>query len=164
MQQYSLMEGGDFMKKALVIIVSVLIVLSVARFSFAEEKKHSTKAMIISGEVTAVDAAANTLTIKGKKGEVVLTTTDKTKFAEGKTLADVKVGDKLSAKYSEKDGKMMAWKVMTKKEMEKKDVKKMEMMEKEQKEKGVKKEIEQKMEMEEEMEKMEKKQKEKDKE
>jgi hypothetical protein len=152
------MEGGDFMKKALVIIVSVLIVLSVARFSFAEEKKHSTKAMLVSGEVTAVDAAANTLTIKGKKGEVVLTTTDKTKFAEGKTLADVKVGDKLSAKYSEKDGKMMAWKVMTKKEMTKK-----EMMEKEQKEKGVKMEIEEKMEMEMEMEKMEKKQKEKDK-
>src|SRR5512135_744066 len=124
------MEGGDFMKKALVIIVSVLIVLSVARFSFAEEKKHSTKAMIVSGEVTAVDAAANTLTIKGKKGEVMLTTTDKTKFAEGKTLADVKVGDKLSAKYSEKDGNMMAWKVMTKKEMKKmkkeKEEKKME--------------------------------------
>ena len=69
--------------------------------------------------MTAVDAAANNLTIKGKKGEVMLTTTDKTKFAEGKTLADVKVGDKLSAKYSEKDGNMMAWKVMTKKEMKK---------------------------------------------
>jgi hypothetical protein len=143
------------MKKALVIIVSVLIVLSVARFSFAEEKKHRTKAMLVSGEVTAVDAAANTLTIKGKKGEVVLTTADKTKFAEGKTLADVKVGDKLSAKYSEKDGKMMAWKVMTKKEMEK--------MEQKQKEKGVKMKIEEKMEMEEKMEKMEQKQKEKEK-
>jgi hypothetical protein len=90
---------------------------SVAGVSLAKEKKHSTKAMLVSGEVTAVDAAANKLTIKGKKGEVVLTTTDKTKFAEGKTLADVKVGDKLSVKYSEKEGKMMAWKVMTKEEM-----------------------------------------------
>jgi hypothetical protein len=111
------MEGGDFMKKAVAIIVSLLFVLSVVGLSFAEEKKHATKAMYVTGEVTAVDAAAKTLTIKGKKGEVVLTTTDKTKFAKGKTLADVKVGDKLSAKYSEKDGKMMAWKVMTKKEM-----------------------------------------------
>jgi hypothetical protein len=111
------MEGGDFMKKAVAIIVSLLFVLSVVGLSFAEEKKHETKAMYVTGEVTAVDAAAKTLTIKGKKGEVVLTTTDKTKFAKGKTLADVKVGDKLSAKYSEKDGKMMAWKVMTKKEM-----------------------------------------------
>ena len=129
------------MKKALAIIVSVLIVLSVVGLSFAEEKKDSTKAMVVSGEVTAVDTAANTLTIKGKDGEVVLTTTDRTRFPEGKTLADVKVGDELSSKYSEKDGKMMAWKVMTKEEMEK-----MEMMKKEQKEKM--------MEM---MEKMEKK-------
>jgi type 1 fimbria pilin len=112
-----MMEGGDFMKKALAIIVSLVFVLSVAGLSFAKEKKHATKAMHVTGEVTAVDAAANTLTIKGKEGEVVLTTTDKTKFAEGKTLADVKVGDTLTAKYSEKDGKMMAWKVMTKKEM-----------------------------------------------
>jgi len=118
------------MKKALAIIVSVLIVLSVVGLSFAEEKKDSTKAMVVSGEVTAVDTAANTLTIKGKDGEVVLTTTDRTRFPEGKTLADVKVGDELSSKYSEKDGKMMAWKVMTKEEMEK-----MEMMKKEQKEK-----------------------------
>ena len=103
----------------LAIIVSLLIVLSVVGLSFAKEKTHATKAMHVTGEVTAVDAAANTLTIKGKNGEVVLTTTDKTKFAEGKTLADVKVGDKLSAEYSEKDGKMMAWKVMTKEEMKK---------------------------------------------
>ena len=105
------------MKKALAIVVSLVFVLSIAGLSFAKEKRHATKAMHVTGEVTAVDAAANTLTIKGKKGEVMLTTTDKTKFAKGKTLADVKVGDKLSAKYSEKDGKMMAWKVMTKKEM-----------------------------------------------
>jgi hypothetical protein len=117
MQQYSSGEGGDFMKKALAIIVSLLFILSVVGLSFAEEKKCEKKAMHVTGVVTAVDAASNTLTIKGKKGEVVLTTTDKTKFAQGKTLADVKVGDKLSAKYSEKDGKMMAWKVMTKKEM-----------------------------------------------
>ena len=138
------------MKKALAIIVSVLFVLSVVGLSFANDKQHAEKDMYVSGEVAAVDVAANTLTIKGKKGEVVLTATDKTKFAEGMTLADVKVGDKLSAKYSEKDGKMMAWEVMTEE-----DMKKME-KEKEQKEKeGMKMEI---------MEKMEKKQKEKEKE
>ena len=130
------------MKKALAIIVSVLIVFSVVGLSFANDKEHATKE--ISGEVTAVDTAANTLTIKGKDGEVVLTTTDRTRFPEGKTLADVKVGDELSSKYSEKDGKMMAWKVMTKEEMEK-----MEMMKKEQKEKM--------MEMMDKMDKMEKK-------
>ena len=136
------------MKKALAIIVSVLIVLSVVGLSFANDKEHATKE--ISGEVTAVDTAANTLTIKGKDGEVVLTTTDKTRFAEGKTLADVKVGDKLSAKYSEKDGMMMAWEVITKKEM-----KKMEKMKMEKEKEEMKMEI---------MEKMEMKQKEKEKE
>ena len=138
------------MKKALAIIVSVLIVLSVVELSFANDKKHAKNDMYVSGEVTAVDVAANTLTIKGRKGEVVLTTTDKTKFAEGMTLADVKVGDMLSAKYSEKDGMMMAWEVITKKEMKK------EMMEKQQKEKEM-----MKMEM---MDKMEKRQKEIEKE
>ncbi len=116
------------MKKAIAIIISVLFLLSVAGFAFATEQKGpkgepgaaepKMEKMYVTGEVTAVDAAAKTLTIKGEKGEVVLTTTDKTKFAKGKTLADVKVGDKLSAKYSEKDGRMMAWKVMTKEEME----------------------------------------------
>jgi len=129
-----IMEGGDFMKKALATIVSLLFVLSVVGLSFAEEKKMeekkpAMKAMHVTGEVTAVDPAAKTLTIKGKKGEVVLTTTDKTKFAKGKTLADVKVGDKLTAKYAEKDGKMMAWKVMTKEEM--KEMKEMKKKEKE---------------------------------
>jgi hypothetical protein len=144
------MDGGDFMKKALAIIVSVLIVLSVVGLSFADDKQHTEENVYVSGEVTAVDVAANTLTIKGRKGEVVLTTTDKTKFAEGMTLADVKVGDMLSAKYSEKDGMMMAWEVITKKEMKK------EMMEKQQKEKEM-----MKMEM---MDKMEKRQKEIEKE
>jgi len=117
------------MKKVFVIIVSLIFVLSFVGLSFAKEKKHSTKAMHVTGEVTAVDAAANTLTITGKKGEVVLTITDKTKFAEGKSLVDVKIGDKLTAKYSEKDGNMMAWKVMTKKEM--KEMKKEERKKKE---------------------------------
>lgn len=107
------------MKRALVIIISLVFVLSVVELSHAKGKKHSTKALHVTGEVTAVDAAANTLTVKGKKGEVVLTITDKTKFAEGKSLVDVKIGDTLTAKYSEKDGNMVAWKVMTKKEMKK---------------------------------------------
>jgi len=117
------------MKKALVIIVSFLFVFSVVGLSFAEEKKHETKKMYVTGVVTAVDAAANTLTIKSKEGEVMLTTTDKTTFAKGKTLADVKVGDKLAAKYAEKDGKMMAWKVMTKEEMKEMKEEKREMKE-----------------------------------
>ena len=114
------------MKKTIAIIVSVLFVLSIAGFAFAAEQKapkgepgaagpgmeKHMKVMHVTGTVTAVDVKAKTLTIKGEKGKVVLTTTDKTIHPEGKTLADVKVGDKLTAKYEEKDGKMIALKVM----------------------------------------------------
>lgn len=109
------------MKKAIALIVSLLFVFTVAGLSLAEEKKmdetkHTKKAgHYVHGEVTAVDAAANTLTIKGKKGEVTLTIDDKTKFHKGKDLADVKVGDKLTVKYSETDGKMVARSITKKK-------------------------------------------------
>jgi len=129
------MKGGEVMKKTIALIVSLLFVLSVAGLSFAEEKKEAAPApaakeeqkmhkkhhhakkdgQYVHGEVTAVDAAANTLTIKGKKDEVTLTTDDKTKFHKGKTLADVKVGDKLAVKYSEADGKMVAKSIKMKK-------------------------------------------------
>ena len=121
------------MKKVIALIVSLLFVLSVAGLSFAEEKKeaapapakqekkmdekkHAKKAgLYVHGEVTAVDAAANTLTVKGKKGEVSLTIDEKTKFHKGTTLADVKVGDKLAVKYAEADGKMVAKSIMMRK-------------------------------------------------
>jgi len=121
------------MKKAIALIVSLLFVFAVAGLSIAQEKKEAAPAPAkeekkmdekkhakksghyIHGEVTAVDAAANTLTVKGKKGEVTLTIDDKTKFHKGKTLADVKVGDKLSVKYAETDGQMVAKSIMMKK-------------------------------------------------
>lgn len=135
------------MKKAIAIIVSLLFVLSVAGLSFAAEKaapapaaekamekKAPVKVKWLSGEVSAVDAAAMTLTVKGKKAEVALTVNDKTKITMGKekkTLADVKVGDKVSTKYSEVEGKNVAKSVAIKAEKaEKKMEKKAKKMEK----------------------------------
>ena len=130
------------MKKTIAIIVSLLFVLSVAGLSFAAEQKaapaekkeapakaekkttEKVKVMRVTGEVTAVDAKAMTLTVKGKKGDVALTANDKTKFAKGKTLADVKVGDKAMVVYSETDGKMVAKSVMSKAAAAKKETKK----------------------------------------
>jgi acylphosphatase len=106
-----LMKGGDFMKRILAIIVSLVFVLSVAGLSFAKEKKHAAKEMHVTGQVTAVDDAAKTLTVSSKKGEVTLMIDDMTKFHKGKTLSDVQVGDKVTAKYSDMDGKMMASRV-----------------------------------------------------
>ena len=129
------------MKKVIAIVVSVLFVLSVAGLSFAaeqkaapaapaekkeaapakaEEKKAPAKVKQVTGEVVAVDAKAKTLTVKGKKGDVALSVDEK---AAAK-LADVKVGDKVTVKYKETDGKNVATSVVGKKAAEKKMEKK----------------------------------------
>jgi Cu/Ag efflux protein CusF len=130
------------MKKAIAIIVSLLFVLSVAGLSFAAEKaaapaaekaekKAPVKVKWLSGEVSAVDAAANTITVKGRKAEVALTVNDKTSIKMGKekkTLADLKVGDRVSTRYSEVEGKNVAKSIMVR--AEKKAEKKAKKMEK----------------------------------
>jgi Cu/Ag efflux protein CusF len=107
------------MKKIIALLVAVLFVLSVSSISFAypqaekgmpkaEEKKaepekseKKAKVKQITGEVAAVDTAAKTITVKGKKAEVVIS-------ADEKMLADIKVGDKVVVKYAEQDGKNIA--------------------------------------------------------
>jgi ribosomal protein S1 len=118
------------MKKAIAIILAVLFVFAVTSISFAAEKKAAVapaekkaepmpaekpKVKHVTGEVKAVDTAAMTITVtktvKAKVVETVVTVNDKTKImmgAEKKTLADVKVGDKVKAKYIETDGKNVA--------------------------------------------------------
>jgi len=134
------------MKKVIAIVVSVLFVLSVAGLSFAAEqkaapaapaekkeaapakaeekkpaeKKAPAKVKQVTGEVVAVDAKAKTLTVKGKKGDVALSVDEK---AAAK-LADVKMGDKVTVKYKETDGKNVATSVVGKKAAEKKMEKK----------------------------------------
>jgi Cu/Ag efflux protein CusF len=128
------------MKKTIAIIVSLIFVLSFAGLSFAtdkpaaekkaepvkaapaaaekkaepvkaEKKAAPVKVKQVTGDVSAVDAKAKTITVKGKKGDTVVTCDDKTKIMMGKdvkTIADVKVGDKVTVKFSEADGKMTA--------------------------------------------------------
>jgi Cu/Ag efflux protein CusF len=94
------------MKKITAIVVALIFVLAFTAASFAAAKVHS-----VTGEVTAVDAAAKTVTLKAKKGEVVIAVVEKTSIKEGKekkSLADVKAGDKVTVKYTEADGKMTA--------------------------------------------------------
>lgn len=115
------------MKKVIALLVAMLFALSVAGLAIAAEKKEAApaekkeaapaqkkapaKLKQVTGEVTAIDAAAKTLTVKGKAGEVALTADDKTTVKIGKekkALADVKVGDKATVKYTEMDGKNVA--------------------------------------------------------
>jgi len=128
------------MKKVLAIIVSLVLVVSFAGLSFAadkaaekkapamEAKKAPAKIKQVTGEVAAVDAKANTITVKAKKGETTVTADDKTKVMMGKekkAIADVKVGDKVTVKFSEADGKMVAKSVAIKAADEKAAAKKL---------------------------------------
>jgi Cu/Ag efflux protein CusF len=104
------------MKKVLALIIALMFAFAVtAAFAAeapkagtpAEKKKDTKKKATVTGEVIAIDAKANTLTVKGpKKGDVALIVNDKTKITAGKdkkTLADIKSGDKVAVEYTEAD-------------------------------------------------------------
>jgi hypothetical protein len=104
------------MKKAFAIVLSMIFVFAVSTLTFAaEEKKAATPAKAemkkaekkqITGDVTATDAKANTLTVKKGMEEVKVTTSDKTTVMAGKdkkTLADIKVGDKVTVDFMTDD-------------------------------------------------------------
>ena len=108
------------MKKAIAIIVSVVFVLSFAGLSFAAdkaspmalakaekamEKKAPAKIRRVTGKVMSVDNES--ITVKGRKADITATTGDKIKVKMGKekrTMADVKVGDKVTLRYAAADG------------------------------------------------------------
>jgi len=120
------LKGGESTKKVIALIVAVLFVFAVASISFAVEEKKAAPAPVekkaepakkapkvtqVTGEIKAVDAAAKTITVvkkvKGQDKETVISVDDK-------TLADVKVGDKVKAKYTTADGKNTAKSVIKK--------------------------------------------------
>lgn len=127
------------MKKAITLIVAIFVVFAFTTVSFAgleEEPKEPAekkaepatsaekpkpKVKQVTGEVKAVDAVAKTITVakkvKDKVEETIVTITDKTKIIldkEKKTLADVKVGDKVTVRYAEANGKKVAKRVTIK--------------------------------------------------
>jgi Cu/Ag efflux protein CusF len=114
------------MKKTIAVVLSLLFILAVTSITFAataEKKEVAVEKKIeaapavkavekhVKGEITAVDAKAMTITVKGKKGDVTLTVDAKTEIKMGKdkkTVADLKVGDKVKIIYHEADGKNTA--------------------------------------------------------
>ena len=82
----------------------------------AKPKKHQ-----YTGIIESVDATAKTVTIKKKEGDVkTFACADKCKFSatdkESAELSDFKMGEKVTAFYTEEDGKNMLHKLMTPKE------------------------------------------------
>ena len=114
------------MKKTIAVVLSLIFILAVTSITFAAtaEKKEvvvekkieaapAAKAVEkrVKGDITAVDAKAMTITVKGKKGDVTVTVDAKTEFKLGndkKTVADLKVGEKVKILYHEADGKNIA--------------------------------------------------------
>lgn len=84
----------------------------------AEKPAKKEKVKQITGEVTAVDTVGKTITVKSKKQELTVAVTDE-------QIKDVKAGDKVVVKYTEKDGKATAKSVKkAAAKAEKKEVKK----------------------------------------
>ena len=88
------------MKAAASFFVIAFVLLTFVGVAVAKE---------MSGEVTAVDAAKGTLTLKSGTVEAPFD------CETGSMIKDVKVGDKVTVQYMEKDGKKIATKVMPKK-------------------------------------------------
>ncbi|MGO9016557.1 MAG: hypothetical protein ACLQF0_16465 [Dissulfurispiraceae bacterium] len=96
------------MKKPLLYIICFLVAFFIIGSAIAADKVIVKQ---ITGDVVTIDVAIKTLTVKGKKAEVVITADDKTVVKmnkEKKTLSDIKVGDKVTLKYAEIEGKNIA--------------------------------------------------------
>ncbi|MBI5050195.1 MAG: hypothetical protein HZC11_04795 [Nitrospirae bacterium] len=112
------------MKKAIAIVLALTLVFAVTSLTIAAEKKEAAPmekkemapamkpaAKHVTGDVVSVDAAANTVVVKGKKGDITVQVNDKTKITSGKgkkTLADIKAGENVAVNYTEADGKNTA--------------------------------------------------------
>ncbi|MDO8281091.1 MAG: hypothetical protein Q7U10_00450 [Thermodesulfovibrionia bacterium] len=91
------------MKKITAVFLAMVLIMFFVVSVNASEKKSS-GARQITGSVSDVNAANNTVTVKKKDTVIILTTDDKTKVAqcnEGVSINDIKVGDKITASYKE---------------------------------------------------------------
>jgi Cu/Ag efflux protein CusF len=105
------------MRKLFVVALAAVCVLGLASMSMAAEKaapKSTSHRML--GEVVSVDTAGHSFTIKetvkgGEAKEVTFTFDEKGKvMVAGKpgTLEDLKAGDSVTVRYTEKDGNKIA--------------------------------------------------------
>ncbi len=105
------------MRKSVVLGMVVLFACAVASFAVAAQKKAAKPASHhVTGEVVTVDATAKTITVKGKDKDTTFTLDEKAKvMIHGKagSLDELKAGDHVSVRYTEKDGAEIAQEVST---------------------------------------------------
>lgn len=112
-------------KKFLIAILCSIIAITFIGVSFVSGEQESetipskvpvaAKLSQITGSVTAIDRAANSITVQKKRGEKVIEasilvdkTTLITKEKVEKTLSDLKTGDKVIVKYTKVGGRNIA--------------------------------------------------------
>ena len=109
------------MKKIVCLFSLVFLVVTHSLPAFAAEKNvnQKTKVRQITGLVKAVSMEEKTLTvtkkIKKQPVDTIVHINEKTKFKlekENKAFSDLKVGDKVTVKFTEADGKNVAKKIM----------------------------------------------------
>jgi hypothetical protein len=96
------------MKNLMMGLIVFMVAFGFVGMNPAEAGSKSSK---VSGEVTAVDPGAKTVTVKAKNKDVTLMITDRTNIAQGKekrTLGDIHPGAKLTAQYVMEGDKLMA--------------------------------------------------------
>ncbi|MCG3113568.1 MAG: DUF5666 domain-containing protein [Candidatus Manganitrophus sp. SB1] len=109
------------MRKAIAVVFSLLCAGLFATVSvMAEEAAGGEKPAIsaqkgkmtsIKGEITEIDPAGSHVKVKEKNQEITISVTDNTVITAGKikrTLADLKAGDQVVARFTEEDGKKIA--------------------------------------------------------
>ena len=85
------------MKRLVVGIIAAAVLVSMARTAMAQSKTVSSEMRTETGTVEAIDASTRTVTLKKPDGTVVSTVAG----PDVKRFAEVKVGDKVTARYYE---------------------------------------------------------------
>ncbi len=96
------------MKRLFLYVVSFLIAVLMVGSAIAIDRILIRQ---VTGDIVTIDTTIKTLTVKGRKAEVVIVADDKTVVKmdrEKKTLSDVKISDTVTVKYAVIDGKNIA--------------------------------------------------------
>jgi hypothetical protein len=94
------------MKKTMASSLCLIFILVLSTLTSAGQRQ-------VTGKVIAVDEAANTITINGRKGDITISVDKNTKIIKEiiKKLKDVKINNKVTVKYNEADGNFSAKKI-----------------------------------------------------
>jgi len=85
------------MKKLVGVLVAAVIMVPVARTAMAQSKTITGETKVVTATVEAIEASSRTLTLKNPDGTYIMATVPETMTR----FSEIKVGDKVSARYYE---------------------------------------------------------------